>query len=126
LGSNRVCEVNVSLYRLSCILLLFLTVEARTMGPQAQEPSVLPPFGGKSTPQEKERARMEKEMIRKANQHRQAELKRDSEKLFQLATKLKTSVEKTNPGILSVEVVRKAEEIEKLAHSVKEKMKNSC
>jgi len=32
-------------------------------------------------------------------------------------------VDKTNENTLSVEVIKKAEEIEKLAHSVKEKMK---
>jgi len=32
-------------------------------------------------------------------------------------------VDKANENTLSVDVIRKAEEIEKLAHSVKEKMK---
>jgi hypothetical protein len=32
-------------------------------------------------------------------------------------------VDKSNENLLSLEVVRKAEEIEKLAHRVKEKMK---
>jgi hypothetical protein len=34
-------------------------------------------------------------------------------------------VDKTNENVLSFEVVKKAEEIEKLAHSVREKMKGS-
>jgi hypothetical protein len=34
-------------------------------------------------------------------------------------------VDKTNESTLSVDVVKKAEEIEKLAHSVKGKMKGS-
>jgi hypothetical protein len=36
---------------------------------------------------------------------------------------LKAYVDKTNENIMSVEVVKKTEEIEKLAHSVREKMK---
>jgi hypothetical protein len=40
-----------------------------------------------------------------------------------MATELKDYVDKTNENVLSLEVVKKAEEIEKLAHSVKEKMK---
>jgi hypothetical protein len=36
---------------------------------------------------------------------------------------LKQYVDKSNENTLSLDVVRKAEEIEKLAHSVKEKMK---
>lgn len=62
-------------------------------------------------------------MEKKANEQRQAELKRDTEKLLQLSTELKEYVEKSNENVLSVDVVRKAEEIEKLAHSVKTKMR---
>jgi hypothetical protein len=70
-----------------------------------------------------QRERIEKEMAKKANQQRQAELKRDTEKLLQLSTQLKEYVDKTNENVLSFEVVKKAEEIEKLAHSVREKMR---
>jgi len=62
-------------------------------------------------------------MAKKANLERQAALKADTEKLLKLATELKQSVDKTSASVLSVEVVKKAEEIEKLAHSVKDKMK---
>jgi hypothetical protein len=34
-------------------------------------------------------------------------------------------VDKSNKDMLSIEVIKKAEEIEKLAHAVKEKMKGS-
>jgi hypothetical protein len=123
---KNACEVNVPLHRLCQIfLLLVLAVSFRAMGSQAQQPITTPPFGEKTSAAEKERIKMEREAAKRANQQRQAELKRDTEKLFGLATELKNSVEKTNTGILSVEVVRKAEEIERLAHSVKEKMKNS-
>ena len=60
---------------------------------------------------------------RRPTRQRQADLKRDTEKLLKLATELKESVDKTNESTLSVDVVKKAEEIEKLAHSVKDKMK---
>lgn len=68
---------------------------------------------------------MEREMAKKANLERQADLKRDTDKLLKLANELKEYVDKTNEGTLSVDVVKKAEEIEKLAHSVKDKMKGS-
>jgi hypothetical protein len=71
------------------------------------------------------RQKIEREMAKKANQDRQANLKRDTEKLLKLSTELKEYVDKTNENMLSVEVVKKAEEIEKLAHSVKDKMKGS-
>jgi hypothetical protein len=43
--------------------------------------------------------------------------------LLKLATDLKTEVDKTTKDTLSLGVIRKADEIERLAHDVKEKMK---
>ena len=71
------------------------------------------------------RAKMERDMAKKANQARQADLKRDTDKLLKLAGELKDYVDKTNESTLSVDVLKKAEEIEKLAHSVKDKMKGN-
>lgn len=71
------------------------------------------------------REKLEKVMEKKANQERQAQLKQDTEKLLQLSTELKQYVEKTNENVLSVDVIKKAEEIEKLAHTVKEKMRGN-
>jgi hypothetical protein len=67
--------------------------------------------------------RMDAEMLKKVNQQRQAALKNDTDKLLKLATELKTSVDKSSANVLSIDVIKKAEEIEKLAHSVKDKMK---
>ena len=64
-------------------------------------------------------------MAKKANQERQAQLKRDTEQLFKLATDLKEEVDKSNENLLSLEVIKKAEEIERLAHSIKDKMKGN-
>ena len=57
------------------------------------------------------------------NNERQKRLVADTEKLLTLATELKQEVDKTNKDVLSVDVIKKAEEIEKLAHGVKERMK---
>jgi hypothetical protein len=62
-------------------------------------------------------------MAKKANQERAAALKADADKLLKLAVELKASVDKSNEHLLSLDVIKKAEEIEKLAHSVKDKMK---
>ncbi len=69
------------------------------------------------------RERIERDMAKKANLERQAALKADTDKLLKLATELKASVDKSNENMLSIDVLKKAEEIEKLAHSVKDKMK---
>jgi hypothetical protein len=70
------------------------------------------------------RARMEKEAAKKWNKERQADLKKDTDKLLELATQLKQQVDKSNENILSLDVVKKADEIEKLAHAVREKMRS--
>lgn len=69
------------------------------------------------------RDRIAHDMAKKANLERQAALKGDTEKLVKLAGELKEYVDKSNENVLSLDVLKKAEEIEKLAHSVKEKMK---
>jgi hypothetical protein len=56
---------------------------------------------------------------------RQLALRRDTEKLLSLAAELKQNVAKTSPSILSMDVIKKAQEIEKLAKSVKDKMKDA-
>jgi len=58
-----------------------------------------------------------------ANLERKRQIADDSARLLKLATDLKTEVDKTSKDTLSLGVIRKAEEIEKLARSVKEKMK---
>lgn len=52
------------------------------------------------------------------------DIKKNIEKLYQLATDLKTEVEKTDSSqVLSLAMVKKAEEIEKLAHVIKTRAK---
>jgi len=62
-------------------------------------------------------------MAKKANMERQAALKLDTDRLLRLAGELKDYVDKSNENMLSLNVMKKAEEIEKLARSVREKMK---
>lgn len=58
-----------------------------------------------------------------ANGERKKQISDDSTKLLKLATELKNEVDKTTKDTLSLDVIRKADEIERLARSVKEKMK---
>ena len=55
----------------------------------------------------------------------QMEIKHDTEKVFQLTTEWKDFVEKSDQGILPADILKKAEQVEKLAHSVKSKLKQS-
>lgn len=69
------------------------------------------------------RSRITHDMEKKAAKERVAALKRDTDKLLKLSVELKDYVDKSDENVLSLNVVRKAEEIEKLAKSVKDKMK---
>ena len=88
-------------------------VPPRLDTPQTEEP-------GPAVP-----SQIQKDMEKRANQQRQAELKRDTERLLKLSTELKDYVDKSNENILSLDVIKKADEIEKLAHSVKTRMRGS-
>lgn len=77
-----------------------------------------------TSPEEDEtHAHMRQDMEKKAAKERVAALKHDTEKLLKLSLELKESVDKSDENVLSLDVIKRAEEIEKLAHSVKEKMK---
>jgi hypothetical protein len=65
------------------------------------------------------------DLAKKANEERQKALKTDTEKLVKLAAELKEYVDKSNENVLSLEVLKKADAIEKLARSVKEKMRGA-
>jgi DNA anti-recombination protein RmuC len=64
-----------------------------------------------------------RDMLKKQNEQRQQEIKKDTDQLLELATELKQYVDKTNENIISLDVIKKAEQIEKLAKTVKDKMK---
>ncbi|MBZ5629077.1 MAG: hypothetical protein LAO06_09450 [Acidobacteriia bacterium] len=84
-----------------------------------------PQFGQRRNQSDPDVQRMEREQGKRLNKERHAAIQRDTDKLLSLATELKQYVDKTNADVLSLDVMKKAEEIEKLAHQVKEKMKNS-
>ena len=75
------------------------------------------------TDEEDARDRLTREMAKKAAKERAAALKTDTDKLLKLSVELKAYVDKSDENVLSLDVIKKAEEIEKLAKSVKEKMK---
>jgi hypothetical protein len=85
--------------------------------PQAKDPN------SQSADVDETQERIVRDLAKKANVERHAGLKADTDKLLKLAVELKDSVDKSNENVLSLEVIKKAEEIEKLAHSVRDKMK---
>lgn len=112
------------------LLVLFILPAPPAWGQQTVPNTPFPPSGGQtslpevgSSQPDAQQRRLEREQAKLANRQRQEHLKEDTDKLLKLATQLKAEVDKSNADILSVEVIKKADEIEKLAHSVKEKMK---
>lgn len=103
---------------LSTLLLtaIFVAAQSRQGPPQRVDGTVVPP-------DDENRERLARDMAKKASQERQALLKSDTDRLVKLTAELKDYVDKSNENVLSLDVVKKAEEIEKLARSVKDKMK---
>ena len=104
------------------LFLFSLLCFAQTSGtPQPGPPShdVNPPM----TDEDAARARITSDMAKRAAKDRAAAIKHDTDKLLKLSVELKDSVDKSDENVLSLDVIKKAEEIEKLAHSVREKMK---
>ena len=97
------------------LLCNFMITSARAQrGAQTQPPGPPPP-----TPAEIE---LEKSMAKQRNQERFAQLKKETDRLLELATQLKKSVDQASDQTLSLEVIRKAEQIEKLAKQIRQKM----
>ena len=80
------------------------------------------PFGNSGA--DPEQNRMLHKMFKERNALRQHTIVDDTNRLLELAQQLKDAVDKSNKDQLSLEVVNTASEIEKLARSVKEKMRD--
>ena len=102
-----------------------------TFAAQMQQPQQLPPIQPGNSPifgeppnsnDPMERARQEK-LAKARNSDRQKQLVKDTDKLLELAKQLKDDVDKSNADTLSLDVMKKAAEIEKLAKSVKDRMR---
>ncbi len=76
------------------------------------------PFGPSDLPMSPEAERR----LNMINAARQKGLVDDTNKLLALATALNHEIAASNPGVLSAEQMHKVAEIEKLAHSVRDKM----
>jgi hypothetical protein len=85
------------------------------------------PFGQQGDPKSKIElppfANNEDKQAKMRDAERQKRLVADTDRLLELVTQLHADVAKTDRHILSVDVGKRADEIEKLAHSVKEREK---
>lgn len=111
---------------LACIA-MFAATPAAAQQQQTPRPPAIPGMNPTSpTDQGHDPAmhRMAERMAMRRNEQRQQQIVSDSERLLQLAQKLNGDVSKTDKDELSVSVVKEADEIEKLAKSIKQKMRD--
>jgi hypothetical protein len=92
----------------------------------AQNPqrSPQPPIDDQSGKEDEDQAGRLKAASKVALQENDKNIKKSVERLFQLASELKAEVDKTDSAqVLSLAMVKKAEEIEKLAKDIKSRAK---
>ncbi len=81
------------------------------------------PFGSRRDRPTQAEVDFEKAREKALKKEKYESLKTDTDRLLALATELKESVDKTSENTLSLDVIKKTEEVEKLAKKVREKMK---
>lgn len=87
-------------------------------------PQGVPPLDDQlGSPEDPLAAMREAGRVRAVANERQKKIADETAKILQLATELKSEVDKTTKDQMSLETIRKAEEIERLAHDVKQRMK---
>jgi hypothetical protein len=114
---------SVQLVILSAFLLYSVIGAGAAQIPEASQPQI--PGAQQRERDDPWTAQQKHNMEKKQNLQRQEDLKKDTEKLLELATELKQYVDKSNENTLSMDVIKKADQIEKLAKSVKDKMKGN-
>jgi len=109
------------------VAIIALAVSRVVLGQRTLQNPPLPPIAT-TMPDVNQMAKMQDQQAKQqnfeaVNAERKRQIAEDSARLLKLAVDLKAEVDKTSKDTLSLNVIRKAEEIEKLARNVKEKMK---
>jgi hypothetical protein len=114
------------LFRLACAGLVF----GATFACVAQDGRPVAPSSSSATAQgtdsKQPKAKADRQQTQVAGEsERKKQIADESTELLTMALALKAEVDKTTKDTLSLNVIKKADQIEKLAKSVKEKMKQS-
>ena len=101
------------------------TFVVRSKAIAAQNPVPVPPPLSRRDPSDRDEPPNPPPGAKKAVlEQNQKDIKKDIERLYELASELKTEVEKTDAtAVLSLAMVKKAEEFEKLAKQIKDHAK---
>jgi hypothetical protein len=122
-----------------CVLTLFLSdttftarADSHAMAtPASQVPdashsdsSILEPqLPVEKVPKSEAAVRAERQQEKERQKQRWQDIKRRSEQLLEIATELKQYVDKSGENVMSIEVIKKAEQMEKLSKDLQRKMK---
>jgi hypothetical protein len=110
---------------LACLLVCASITAAAQKQTEPPSSPVIPGISSNTTPApDPSMRRMSAQMALRRNAQRQQQIVADTTRLLQLAQKLNDEVSKSSKDELSVSVVKEAEEIEKLAKSIKGKMRD--
>jgi hypothetical protein len=112
-------------YRLLCLSILAVGfcnsgVSQNAAGAATQNPS---PAASTQNDSQDKSAKVSRQELQ--NQQRKDQLTADTAKLLQLANELKAEMDKSTKDTLSISVLKKADQVEKLAHKVRDEMKLS-
>ena len=130
-ASPLACGTRLRLGR-ACVSLAFVAAfacvaqESRAPGGapvEAQTPLNTPPDANTQIQNQDDKDKPKS--LDSGNGDRKKQIVDDSTRLLNMAIALKAEVDKTTKDTLSLNVIRKADEIEKLARNVKEKMKQA-
>jgi hypothetical protein len=123
-GAKTLCRPlrHRSGWTLACVAIAFLTCSAQT-GRQTPTSSPDKPAAIPETHQQISDAKAEKPSAQSVRTDREKQIAKDNAELLKLAIELKSEIDKTSIDTLSLSVIRKADEIEKLARSLKGEMK---
>jgi hypothetical protein len=120
-----------------CVLTFFLsgtTLTARadnhaTLGSQVPDAShsdssiLEPQLPLEKVPKSEADVRAERQLEKERQKQRWQDIKKRSEQLLEVATELKQYVDKSGENVMSIEVIKKAEQMEKLSKDLQRKMK---
>jgi hypothetical protein len=85
--------------------------------------SLSPQVPTEKVPKSEAQERAERQLEKERQKQRWQDIRKRSEQLLEIATELKQYVDKSGENVMSIEVIKKAEQMEKLSKDLQRKMK---
>ncbi len=108
---------------LSVLIVLSLLLASMSYGTETMSAVPRDPQIGTQTPPDPLEKQAEKQRDREMQRQRYIDLKKRAERLLEVATELKQYVDRAGDNVMSLEVLKKAQEMEKLSKDLQKRMK---